>query len=146
MCIVIGLLCLINVGSTTALGAIISIGTAAIVISYTVPIILLIRKRLVHEPIPFGPWSLGRYGLAINLYGAFFGAFISIFSLFPTTVPVTAENMNYAGPVMLVLIFIAGLDWFVRGKKAFKGPLREMIEEEVEGTRRRRSTWEPEPA
>lgn len=142
----IGLLCLINVGSTTALGAIVSIGTAAIVISYTIPIILILRKRLVHEPIPFGPWSLGRYGLAVNLYGALFGFFISIIALFPTTIPVTATNMNYAGPILVVFTSIAGLDWCIRGKHAFKGPLREMIEDVVEGNPRRRSTWETEPA
>lgn len=146
VCVVISLLCLINIGSSTALGAIISIGTAAIVISYTIPIILLIRKRLVNEPIPFGPWTLGRFGLAVNLYGAFFGVFISIFSLFPTTIPVTVQNMNYAGPVLLGLTIIAGLDWFIRGKNVFKGPLREMIEEVVEGGGRRRSTWEPDSA
>jgi choline transport protein len=143
---VIALLCLINVGSSTALGAIISIGTAAIVISYTIPIMLLIRKRLYHEPIPFGPWRLGRYGLAVNMYGALFGIFISVFALFPTTIPVTAQNMNYAGPVIFVLILVAGLDWFIRGKDMFKGPLREMIEEEVEAESDalRRRTWEPE--
>lgn len=142
----IALLCLINVGSSTALGAIISIGTAAIVISYTIPIILLIRKRLYHEHIPFGPWSLGRFGLAVNMYGAFFGIFISVFALFPTTIPVTVQNMNYAGPVMIALVLIAGLDWFIRGKDVFKGPLKEMIEEEVESDALRRRTWEPEPA
>lgn len=82
----------------------------------------------------------------MNLYGAFFGVFISIFSLFPTTIPVTAQNMNYAGPVLLGLTIIAGLDWFIRGKNVFKGPLREMIEEVVEGGGRRRSTWEPDSA
>jgi amino acid transporter len=146
VCIVISLLCLINVGSSTALGAIISIGTAAIVISYTIPIMLLIRKRLYHESIPFGPWSLGRFGLPVNLYGACFGVFISVFSLFPTTIPVTALNMNYAGPVMFGLVVIAGMDWLIRGRNSFKGPLREMIDDVVEGNGRRRSTWEPEPA
>lgn len=154
VCIVISLLCLINVGSSTALGAIISIGTAAIIISYTIPIVLLIRKRLYREPIPFGPWSLGRWGLAVNLYGAFFGLFISVFAFFPTTIPVTAENMNYAGPVMLALVVLAGMDWLIRGKNVFKGPLREMIEGEIEGEQqhdrelqsRRRSTWHVDPA
>lgn len=146
MCIVIALLCLINVGSSTALSAIISIGIAAIVISYTIPIILLIRKRIYHEPIPFGPWTLGRYGLAVNLYGALFGVFISVFAFFPTTIPVTAENMNYAGPVILGLVFVAVMDWLIRGKDVFKGPLREMIEEEVEVEAHvgRRTTWQPD--
>jgi choline transport protein len=82
----------------------------------------------------------------VNLYGAIFGVFISVFSLFPTMIPVTAQNMNYAGPVFLGLTIIAGLDWFIRGKNMFKGPLREMIEEVVEGGGRRRSTWEPDSA
>jgi choline transport protein len=137
---VIALLCLINVGSTTALGAIISIGTAAIIVSYLVPIMLLIRKRLCKEHIEFGPWTLGRWGMAVNLYAAVFGVFISFFSLFPTTIPVTAQNMNYAGPVLLGLIIIAGIDWTIRGRVAFKGPLKEMLEAEDEMDRRRH-TW-----
>lgn len=147
MCVVIALLCLINVVSSTALGAIISIGTAAIIISYTIPIILLIRKRLYRQPIPFGPWTLGSWGLAVNMYGAGFGIFISVFALFPTTIPVTADNMNYAGPVIVLLVIIAGIDWLVRGKYAFKGPLRDMIaHEEVEDEQRadeQRHSWEP---
>ena len=78
----------------------------------------------------------------MNLYGAAFAIFISIFSLFPTTIPVTAENMNWAGPILLGLILIAMLDWMLRGKHVFKGPLRQMLDNEVDiSNTDRRNTW-----
>jgi amino acid transporter len=126
----VALLSLINIGSSTALSAILGISTTSIVISYIIPISLLILKRLRNEPIPFGSWRLGRWGLPVNLYAATFGIFISVFALFPTTIPVTAPNMNYAGPILLGLIILASLDWLIRGRRGFKGPLKEMIQSE----------------
>ncbi|PSS15140.1 hypothetical protein M430DRAFT_142583 [Amorphotheca resinae ATCC 22711] len=130
VCMTVALLSLINIGSSTALSAILGISTTSIVISYIIPISLLILKRLRNEPIPFGSWRLGRWGLPVNLYAATFGIFISVFALFPTTIPVTAPNMNYAGPILLGLIILASLDWLIRGRRGFKGPLKEMIQSE----------------
>ena len=34
-------------------------------------------------------------------------------------------SMNYAGPVFIGLVLIALIDWVVRGRKFYNGPVRE---------------------
>jgi choline transport protein len=126
------LLSLINIASTTALSAILALSTASISISYLIPIVLLVIKRLNvatdPEPIAFGPWTLGRWGMAINLYSIVFGTFVVIFVPFPTIIPVTALNMNYSGPVFLGLCILLTCDWMIRGKRRYTGPLKELLQ------------------
>lgn len=42
---------------------------------------------------------------------------------FPTELPVTGSNMNYAGPLLGALIIGALLDWVISGRKRFKIPV-----------------------
>lgn len=123
---VIFLLSLINIGSSTAFNAIISLSTVALYVSYIIPISCLVLKRLSGEKIVWGPWTLGRFGLAINVFALCYGVFICIFLPFPSQQPVTAVNMNYAAPVFGFVIFLAVIYWFVRGREVYGGPRREI--------------------
>lgn len=122
------LLSLINIASTTALTAMFALTTSTLYISYLIPIILLVMKRIRKEPIAFGPWTLGRWGMPVNLFSIVFGTFVIIFVPFPPVLPVTAENMNYCGPVFVGLIILLIFDWMVRGRITFTGPLKELLE------------------
>jgi amino acid transporter len=121
---IIALLSLINIASSAALNAILSLTTLALYVSYLIPISLLIIKRLRRETIEFGPWQLGKFGLAVNIYALVFGIFIIIFLPFPASVaqPLTMESMNYAGPVFLCVLLLALGDWMIRGRQHYKGP------------------------
>jgi len=131
------LLSLLQVASTTALSAMLAITTSSLYISYVIPIALLVRKRIYKEHIAFGPWTLGRWGMAINLFAIVFAVFTCIFVPFPPILPVTADNMNYAGPVFIALIILLLIDWLLRGRVNFTGPLKELLEPR---TRRRSSS------
>ena len=61
-----------------------------------------------------------------------YGVFICIFLPFPPQRPVTAMNMNYASPVFAGAILFGILDWFIRGRKKFLGPLREVGENDIQ--------------
>jgi choline transport protein len=122
------LLSLINIGSSTALNALLALTNISLYISYLVPIFLVLLKRLRKEPLQFGPWTLGRWGMAVNLYAIVFGVFVCIFVPFPPMVPVTAENMNYCAPVFLGLIVLLGFDWVFRGRRSYTGPLKKLLE------------------
>ncbi|KAJ5632666.1 hypothetical protein N7490_009005 [Penicillium lividum] len=113
----------IQIGSTAAFNAILSLSTLGLYISYLIPLILLISKRfMTPHDIPHGTFSLGKFGLPINILAILFAIYFIIFLPFPATVPVTAENMNYAGPVLgLVMLFACG-DWIVRGRHKWEGP------------------------
>jgi len=122
----------INIGSTVAFNAVLSLSSLALFVSYLIPITCLIIKRLRREKVVFGPFCLGRFGLAINLFAWAFGLFICIFLPFPPTNKVTGSTMNYAGPVFGLCLLVALVDWFARGRKHFQGPLREISEMECQ--------------
>lgn len=123
---IVALLSLINIASTTAFNAILSLSTLALYISYIIPISLLLVKRVRREHIPFGPWKLGVLGMPINIAALVYGVFVCIFLPFPPYQPVTARNMNYCGPVIGVVLAFAAGDWFVEGRSRFVGPVREV--------------------
>ncbi|KAJ5389497.1 amino acid/polyamine transporter I [Penicillium cataractarum] len=113
----------IVIGSTAAFNAILSLSTLGLYISYLIPLVLLVVKRLTApQDIPQGTFSLGKLGLPMNLVAILFATYFAIFLPFPSTLPVTAENMNYAGPVLgFVMLFACG-DWIVRGRHKWEGP------------------------
>ncbi|KAJ5990782.1 amino acid/polyamine transporter I [Penicillium canescens] len=113
----------IQIGSTAAFNAILSLSTLGLYISYLIPLILLVLKRFTSpQDIPQGTFSLGKFGLPMNLLAILFATYFVIFLPFPATVPVTAENMNYAGPVLGFVILFACGDWIVRGRHKWEGP------------------------
>ncbi|KAL4883384.1 amino acid/polyamine transporter I [Aspergillus karnatakaensis] len=117
------LLSFIQIGSTAAFNAILSLSTLGLYISYLIPLVLLVLKRFTApQDLPIGTFSLGRWGLWVNLLAILFATYFVIFLPFPPTLPVTAENMNYAGPVLgFVMLFAIG-DWVVRGRHKWEGP------------------------
>ena len=121
--LIVMLLNLINLGSTTAFFAILSLNTLALYISYIIPMVFLVMTKLRGDHIPYGPFRLGRWGLPINIFAIIYAIFIAIFLPFPAFVPVTAVTMNYAGPIMGFVILFALADWFVSGKKRFQVPV-----------------------
>lgn len=125
------LISLINIASSVALNAILSLTTLALYVSYLIPIVLLLLRRVKKKHIEFGPFTLGRFGLFVNMYAIVYGVFIIIFLPFPPMLPVTGLTMNYAGPVFAgVLLFALG-DWLVRGRGQFHGPIREVSDSEI---------------
>jgi amino acid transporter len=139
--VVIILLSLINVGSSVALNAILSLSTIALYTSYIIPITCLIFMRLrakdkvydspagyaeiSEDCLVFGPWNLGKWGMLINIYGVCYVTLLLPFMALSTSLPLTRETMNYAGPIFLFVLSFASLDYRIRGRNIFTGPTRE---------------------
>ncbi|KAE9379461.1 amino acid transporter [Stipitochalara longipes BDJ] len=117
------LLALINIASSTAFNALVSLPTIALYISYFIPIFFLVIRKLQNRHPQYGPFKLGRWGLPINLYALVFIVYILTFLPFPVELPVTAANMNYAGPLVGAIIVLALGDWFFSGRKRFEVPV-----------------------
>lgn len=138
---IIILLSLINIGSTTALSAILSLSTIALYVSYIIPITCLIFLRLrvpvtiytssighadvSEDRLVFGPWNLGRWGLVVNIYAACYATLLVPFMALPTSLPLTPMTMNYAGPVSGGVLLFAVCDWLWLGKRRYAGPKRD---------------------
>ncbi|KAE8164610.1 amino acid/polyamine transporter I [Aspergillus tamarii] len=122
--ILLGLLGLINIGSTSAFNAIVSLAVFGLEISYLIPICLLLYQRVMSpESISPGPWSMGRYGIGVNVLSIGFLVFTCIFLLFPPYEPVTAANMNYASLVFGAVCILSGVYWLCKGRRMYEGPV-----------------------
>jgi len=83
------LLSLINLGSVVALNAISSLGVLSILFSYTITLSCLIWRRLFGAPLPQRRWTLGRYGLAVNIIALCFILPLLFFDAWPLVKAVT---------------------------------------------------------
>ncbi|KAJ6103054.1 hypothetical protein N7486_005481 [Penicillium sp. IBT 16267x] len=132
VCVAVILLSVLNAVSETALSAILALSTSSLYVSYLIPIVLMIIRRVdtSRGPISFGPWTLGRYGMAINIFALVFGVFVCIFVPFPTLMPVTAANMNWSGPVFVGVVILLVIDWTFRARKKYVGPMKDLLQAE----------------
>jgi amino acid transporter len=117
-----GILGLLYLGSSTAFLAITSVSTISLNITYGIPTLCLMfgRKHFVPGPFTLGKWSKWNGMIALAWI-----AFISVLFMLPTQGPVTASNMNYAVAIFGVLWILVGIYWFSRGRKIFRGPIRD---------------------
>jgi choline transport protein len=127
--VIIILLGLINLGSTTAFNAMVSLALLGQYTSYLLPTIFILARRIrPGKNIPWGPWTLGRWGIPINLFTIAFSFLTIAFNVLPPFFPVTAANMNYAGVVFGAALLICAMLWMFRGKKHYAGPIKEVME------------------
>jgi amino acid transporter len=114
----------LNIASTTAFNAILSLAVECLALSYLLPIAMLLHRRILYpQDLAHGPWKLpGRSGIAANILAILYNGYICIFLLFPPFQPVTAENMNYAGVVLGGVLLLATVRWFAGANKFYKGP------------------------
>jgi choline transport protein len=119
------LLGLINIGSTVAFNALVSLTTAGLFISYLIPITLIMIKKLKGEEVRYGPFAMGKLGVAVNSFSSIFLIISVFFSFFPPAVPVTAVSMNWSIVVFGGFVII-GLAWYaVWGRNRYDGPIIE---------------------
>jgi choline transport protein len=117
------LLTCINIGSTTALNAINSLGGVSIIASYYITIGCVAVKRIRGEPLPPCRWSLGKFGLLINLAALAFLTPIWFFYFWPVTTPTTPQNMNWAVVMYIGIIIVAVIYYFAKGRHIYVGPV-----------------------
>jgi amino acid transporter len=121
------LLALINIGSTTAFNAIVSLQVVSLMFTYTVSLSCILYRRLTHpESLPPARWSLGRWGVIVNTLGLLYVLFAFFWSFWPTFADVDADNYNWA-VVLFVSVFVLALIMYqMQGKRVYKGPVREV--------------------
>ncbi|HEX6159879.1 MAG TPA: amino acid permease, partial [Thermoanaerobaculia bacterium] len=88
-----------------------SISTIALYLAYVIPILLNLRNRVPRE---LTPWSLGRFGPAINIVAILWCAFITVVFMLP-------PNELVLWTMLLVAAGMA-LYWIVSAQRSFAGP------------------------
>ncbi|OJI98561.1 hypothetical protein ASPVEDRAFT_25427 [Aspergillus versicolor CBS 583.65] len=117
------LLSLINIGSYVALSAIVSLTITSLMSAYILSIGCILLKRFRKEPLPHRRWSLGRFGMAINIAAMAFLLPIFVFAFFPLTSTVDVQTMNWSIVMYIGLIVLASVYYVVRGRHHFVPPV-----------------------
>lgn len=121
--VVAGIICLINLGSTVGFNIVVSLNLLALMSTYMLSIGCIALKRIRGEPLPPARWSLGRWGLPINIFGFFYSAFSVILSCFPSSVPTDTGSANWAPAVWAGVAVLSVITYFLHGKKHFTAPV-----------------------
>lgn len=117
------LLSLINIGSPVALNSITSLGTTALLSSYICSIGCMIWRRCTNKSLLPSKFSLGKWGLAINIISEIFLVTFFVLAFFPVAPNPDAADMNwniliYGGVVLFSLIY-----YFASGRHRYVGPV-----------------------
>lgn len=121
--VITSLLACINLGSATALNAINSLGGVSVLSSYIVTIGVLVHRRLFGPPLPPRRWSLGKFGLPINIAALCVTIPLWFFLLWPLEQPVTAVNMNWASTMYGGVMLFAIAYYAIWGRHVYEGPV-----------------------
>ncbi|KAF8855458.1 amino acid transporter [Acephala macrosclerotiorum] len=116
------LLSLINIGSTVAFNAIGSLAVSALLATYIISFSCLIFRRLKGN-LPSRRWTLGRFGLAINVGAVAFLLVVWIFIFFPVSTPVTASTMNWNVVMFCGTMIFAVVYYIFAGRHAYTPPV-----------------------
>ena len=124
-------LSLLNMGSHTAFSVFVALSTLGLYQSYLVAIGCMVYARWRGGVENVG-WSLGRWGIAINVVAMIYSAHTIVFLAFPFGLPVNAATMNYALPINAAVFIIALGLWFGWAKDNWKGESEEVVGVEAE--------------
>lgn len=137
------LLSLIVLGSSTAFNDLVNLTVAALNSSYLIASGLLLYRRCTGGIVPphmalvgndsddanlvFGPWYVpGMYGIAVNGFACVYLTILIFFCMWPSKLPVTAENMNYTAVVTVVVIALSVGYYHFWARRIYTGPVVEV--------------------
>ncbi|PTB39490.1 hypothetical protein M441DRAFT_59518 [Trichoderma asperellum CBS 433.97] len=114
----------ISLGSSAAFNALVGVFSLMQMISFAIPAALLIYRKRSEKVLPrkraFKVPEM--VGWACNV-GTIVAAVIeTIFFTFPTVLPVTGSNMNYAAVVLAIIAIVMAINWFGFARKHYQGP------------------------
>jgi drug/metabolite transporter (DMT)-like permease len=93
-------------------------------LTYGISVACVLHRRLNHpDMLPTARWSLGRWGIPVNILGLGYVSFVFFWSFWPDSKHVTPESFNWACVLFSsVFLFALGM-YFVNGKKVYQGPV-----------------------
>lgn len=133
-------LCLVNLGSAIAFNIIISLTLVSFLATYLMSIGCVLWKRIVHpQDLPPARWSLGKWGIPVNVAACLYSTLAIVFSCFPVATPTDAQDANWAPAIMAGVLGIAFVSFLLQGRKIYHGPVmfvqgKRAVEGEVQTT------------
>lgn len=121
------LLGLINLGSSSAFLAFVSVGVISLAVSYGIPISISLFHR--RRDVNIAKWTLGKpIGWTVNVIALLWIVFETILFSMPTVLPVTAASMNYAIVVFFGFMTLSAIWYAVYARKGMCSSFLTLIE------------------
>ncbi|KAL4910838.1 hypothetical protein BDW74DRAFT_164607 [Aspergillus multicolor] len=115
------LLGLINLGSTSAFTAFVSVGVMGVSVSYLIPVVIsLVNRRAEVNRARFNCGHL--VGTLVNTVAVAWILFQVVLFSMPVAVPTSQQGMNYASVVLVGFGVIAAGWYAAHARKSYKGP------------------------
>ncbi|KOC11929.1 amino acid transporter [Aspergillus flavus AF70] len=115
---------LINIGSSVAMNALLSLATSPLMGTYMICIACVIVRRITKSPpLPPSRWSLGRCGMPINILALVYASWAFFWSFWPVNREVTAETLNWAPVLFVGVMGSSGLLYWLVARKVYEGPV-----------------------
>lgn len=115
---------LINIGSTVAFNAVLSLSCIALMATYSISIGCVFYKRMnAPETLPPARWSLGRAGVAVNIGALTYSAWSFFWSFWPNSHNINAQNFNWACVIFVGLMLISSVLYAVKARHIYEGPV-----------------------
>lgn len=93
-------------------------------ITYMFSIGAVLYRRIVHpELLPSCRWSLGKWGVPVNIGGFLYSTHAFFWCFWPESTPVEPESFNWAVVMFAAVAVFSGVDYAVRARKQYKGPV-----------------------
>lgn len=118
------ILSLIYLGSDVAYYAVISLCTVSLLQCYLFSIGCMMWRRIFHpDTLPPARFSLGRWGLPINIAAVIFALWSFFWTFWPEEYPVTVEGFNWASVIFFATLILALINYIFGGRKKYHGPV-----------------------
>lgn len=93
-------------------------------ITYVVSIGSVLYRRIRHpELLPSCRWSLGRWGVPVNIGGVLYSFHAFFWCFWPQATPIALDSFNWAVVMFVAICILSLVDYLVRGRKHYKGPV-----------------------
>ncbi|KAM7198438.1 Amino acid permease domain containing protein [Naviculisporaceae sp. PSN 640] len=110
------LLGLINLGSSSAFLAFVSVGVIALAVSYAIPVVISMYH--IRREVNNARWTMGPViGWPVNILAVLFIAFECVLFSMPAIIPVDEVTMNYAIVVFFGFMFLSAVWYLVYAHK-----------------------------
>ncbi|KNG84805.1 amino acid transporter [Aspergillus nomiae NRRL 13137] len=115
---------LINIGSGVAMNALLSLSTSPLMATYMISIACVIVRRITKSPpLPPSRWSLGRFGMPINILALVYALWAFFWSFWPVNREVTAETLNWAPVLFVGVMGLSAVLYWLVARKVYEGPV-----------------------
>lgn len=124
---IVMLLTLLNLAGYIAFSVIIALSTFGLYQSYFLAIACMLYARTTGR-IEAAGWSLGRFGVPINIFALVYSLYMGIWLVTPSYLPIDGNTMNYALPINAFVMVVAIIMWYAWAKKNWKGLNKEIVD------------------